>query len=1214
MVSKPRISIETFLERIKSKDVKAVRQQLNSIAKSAKATDTSLPGFGKALPDISKYSTALATNNRAMAIGALRSRVARNELNTFSQALKSGSLLIKDMLTPVGLLNTSLNIMISRFGSMIIIFGAVQKFQQFRQELIRTAEEFDTATRRLEGIVRPTFGSVEGAVQSLRLKMLLFAQDFGESIDQISNSMFFLASAGRTHAQILSEIDAVQKLSIATSKEMGASINENKKIVEVFAGLMNVYGERINDANTQQAKATQLASVLFEAFRSQQILIDELATGLGFAAAQASAMNISSSELIASLAVLNTGLIKGSKAGTSYTNMLRDIIKNQQKLREEFDFDVQDVIERGFRLTDTLILKVNRDLKDTSQRTELMITLMDLFNIRGSRALLSLAIQYENLVLIQDRFTDSQKDFNDAVDANVNSLKSQKQRFENISDIAKIFYEVASTGGRSYADVQKLVNDELKEALKTWGKLAIVIGTINSLTFKVAESTPAWIKVLMGEGNERDFKKVFEDISSFMGIFLGETEGLAESGKNLGLVWRFVFGEIDAAQFAFEAAQSGLNETTDSIDATEKSLGSFKKTLDSYIKTLNSSVVITDNFGRRLGFLPANMIQLTDGLDDIGEALSRFGVFAKGRAFDGATQNIADNFKFITDNAEIAREVIDDKFLSGIEKAFVDTDEEIGRLLENTSTKFDQQISELLDLKSELDKVMKEKPELDALELASNTISNIFADLAKKRDEALRAGEITTQEDEILKQLFNRVIVLMQSHFAERSSVRKEELQTQRSLMMDSQNRELKELRRFLSLRNVEINDADARLFKGRVEAIKTIGFVPTISVEGEKRITQEQEAVITNANERITNFLKENLQIRLGESSRVIGIIQSLEGKSAAQIVEVWADSFKSVDDLTKHQLNQILKLAKDFEPKLKSIIEEELAVERFESIRAIREKFASDIKEFEDQILAIETGALEDRREKIKAESDEVMRLQDLIRDRYLQAEALIIQKNKELDQEVTKETKQRLAELKRELQELIDKLRDLMGVAEKRTRAAFENMINITNALIKTLGTLSKIIDDVNTLIGDDNTSSINKSLKATAAMIQGVQQLIVVYQSFKRTLDIVGDGLAATAAKINLVLGVIGVFLSVAAIVADSLRSEEETRNQLQQEFLSGLQAKSITPDYGQARITQIRVSLNPIFQFLDARQLTDARQRELAEVLVDDIIELTKSRG
>jgi hypothetical protein len=62
---------------------------------------------------------------------------------------------------------------------------------------------------------------------------------------------------------------------------------------------------------------------MFAAFRTQQILLDELAVGLSFAASQAKVSGISIEELIASIAVLNTNLVKGSKAGTSYANAIK---------------------------------------------------------------------------------------------------------------------------------------------------------------------------------------------------------------------------------------------------------------------------------------------------------------------------------------------------------------------------------------------------------------------------------------------------------------------------------------------------------------------------------------------------------------------------------------------------------------------------------------------------------------------------------------------------------------------------------------------------------------------------------------------------------------------------------------------------------------------------------------------------------------------------
>jgi len=365
LVQKPSITIQTFLAKIRQQDIATVKKQLNNLKKSTKNLDF-IDGQ-RVSTSINKIEAAMASGNRQLAITATRARLARNELNNFSDALRLGKVALRDMISPVGALNTVLNIMTSRFGSMIIIFGVVTALRRLARQVSETTETFDTATRRLEGIVVPAFGSVEDAIISLQFKMLRFSLDFGVSIDQISNSMFFLASAGRNHAQILNEVDAVQKLTLATSKEMGASMNENKLIVEVFAGIMNIYGEAVNDANTEQARAAKLASDVFQAFKTQQILIEELAVGLSFASAQTRAMGISSTELIAILAVLNTGMVKGSKAGTSLANALRDALKSSAKLRENFGVDVAD-LERGFTFTETFVDKLNQELKTTNDK------------------------------------------------------------------------------------------------------------------------------------------------------------------------------------------------------------------------------------------------------------------------------------------------------------------------------------------------------------------------------------------------------------------------------------------------------------------------------------------------------------------------------------------------------------------------------------------------------------------------------------------------------------------------------------------------------------------------------------------------------------------------------------------------------------------------------------------------------------------------------
>ena len=105
----PRITIETLLERIKPSDIANIEKQLKSVSSSVKKSSGEL---GRS--DLLKVPVQqLEKLNRSQKAYAANVRIATRQVDSWREAMKLGSIVIRDMFTKVGALNAALNILIS---------------------------------------------------------------------------------------------------------------------------------------------------------------------------------------------------------------------------------------------------------------------------------------------------------------------------------------------------------------------------------------------------------------------------------------------------------------------------------------------------------------------------------------------------------------------------------------------------------------------------------------------------------------------------------------------------------------------------------------------------------------------------------------------------------------------------------------------------------------------------------------------------------------------------------------------------------------------------------------------------------------------------------------------------------------------------------------------------------------------------------------------
>lgn len=443
----PRITIEVFLERAKAENLGNIQKQIQDLSKKTQESTTYNKEWAMSIPTQRLYNLKkeLGPAARGMQIYAAKTRIATMQMNNFKDGARLMGIVLKDSVTLVGFMNNVMNIFISRFGTMILAFGIFRKTSEAINHAKESWLKLDTAVRKVSSIVISSTGNMVEATRLLSRQMVQFGLQYGVTLEQMSDTQFFLASAGLKSNEVFAAFASTMKLVVAASKDLQATAEENKKVVEIMAGLYNVYGRTLEGFNNEQEKTLYIAGLLFRTFKTQQILLSELAVGLSFAASQAKVSGISIEELVGTIGVLNSNLVKGSKAGTSYANAIRDATRNAGKLKLLFDIDIRG-IGKDFSFLEDVIKPLNKQFKETGVGFTELTNLMEVWNVRGLRSVVVMVDQYDRLREVIDDMGKGVGNLNEAFINVTESYKLQKQLTANIKTILGAAFSVAITG------------------------------------------------------------------------------------------------------------------------------------------------------------------------------------------------------------------------------------------------------------------------------------------------------------------------------------------------------------------------------------------------------------------------------------------------------------------------------------------------------------------------------------------------------------------------------------------------------------------------------------------------------------------------------------------------------------------------------------------------------------------------------------------------
>ena len=1179
----PRITIEVFLERTKGTNIAEFQKQLDKMsAKTEKATKYNNE-WAMSLPTkrLAGLTKELGPSARGIQIYAAKTRIATMQMNTFKDGLRLMGIVLKDSVTLVGFMNNVMNIFISRFGTMILAFGIFRKTSEAIEHAKESWLKLDTAIRKVSSIVISSTGDMGEATRLLSRQMVQFGLQVGVTFEQMSDTMFFLASAGLKSNQVFNAFVSTMKLVVAASKDLQATAEENKKVVEIMAGLYNVYGETLGRFNDEQEKTLYIAGLLFRTFKTQQILLSELAVGLSFAASQAKVSGISLEELVATIGVLNSNLIKGSKAGTSYANAIRDATKNAGKLKLLFDIDIRG-IGKDFSFLRDVIGPLKEQFIETGVGFAELTNLMEVWNVRGLRSVVVLIDKYEHLKQVIDDMGKGVGNLNEAFINVAESYKLQRQLTENIKTILGAAFSVAITGGKNLTNSQKEWNKVLKDSIPflmaimfTLGEIVWFINTIVRVFFRVVD-TLALILFTINQIGE-----------ALLQWGPRGTAGIIEAFENLwerGIKpWaRRVKGTLQGIErdaggmvrFAEILSQPDLKDVADDLTSIEKKAGGISKAFG------NVRSASKEAFGVMNDILKEHIVIF----DTYKQEIVDFGFDSRvelERLFKVLTYVNGNLTKFGQEIDNLSPQVVEamqGSFLKWIDY-FTDLGKGYNSLNELSKTFHVQETNRLKD-------------RLKSQDLAFKNTMEMMRFQAKEE----LAGAVYPVEMQQLWNLKRRVAAA-------------KDLKTRLQLMRDFGNDAIIIIQGQLKDISAEFQ-RETQLFGDMLAGKLRFGFdlskIDKLTIDDFIQIPDEFEA----------EFGLEKLSVRLKEIEPIIR--NALKGVGEAGLEELR----NSVDEFGEVSVNFTKKQKEFYIKALRESIEPTRAIIR----RLYRERQEEALNSFKKTIEKY-PAAVKDGYEKAKAEI-----LKAVAGGETPDVEAAFAG----LDPAVQKQIRADLDFTVTIMRDLSTELLKAYDIIDKETISAFlrdmglesDELTEKNKALDASIRKLQfemdswaniaeragSIMSDLAFIIGNEFSEGVQQAIDSIDLISNSVAQFIdelgrLQVAQKQATFDWV------SFAAIDPVLGIIAAGASlIRGLISIFRKQKEDALKPLSEEILPEDVTRRIAPDFGQARVINQRITLTPIFQFLEASQLSAAQQRNLAFVIFDELRELQQAEG
>lgn len=258
-------------------------------------------------------------------------------------------------------------------GLRSAITSTIKDMLQLEQQIYRAI----SASRFERGGAIPSGDEVRQLKDVYTRELWGLIRDTSIQITSTGEALYFLSTAGLTTREALSALSPVIDLTVAAFGNL-------EEISRLVASSYNVFSNQLQGFTDTQEKMEYITDVIAYAYRNQQIELSELSSAMEFSAQISGVMNVEFKDLVGTLGFLSTGLLRGSKGGTSLFNALLQIADKSDTLRDKLGivFDSSKPLDYV-----DLMTQLHNRFGDNTLSLEDMNVLFDIFGRRGGRAI-----------------------------------------------------------------------------------------------------------------------------------------------------------------------------------------------------------------------------------------------------------------------------------------------------------------------------------------------------------------------------------------------------------------------------------------------------------------------------------------------------------------------------------------------------------------------------------------------------------------------------------------------------------------------------------------------------------------------------------------------------------------------------------------------------------------------------------------------------------
>lgn len=228
---------------------------------------------------------------------------------------------------------------------------------------------------------------------ALTREAIRFTAQHLKTLQEYIKSFYYLTTAGLSWSTASQTISTAMKTSIALDED---AIQTTRTLTSLY----NVFGPTLTRARTPVEKMQKISAILTATFRQQDIEMADYNKAMTYVGALSKTAGVSLEVLVASLGVLGTHFVKGTKGGTALARAFARLLRYPERLARvtgyAFDPTKPLQFEQAIRLIGRELRSAALSSDEFGVSTRKAAEMIDLLGLRGIRVI-TLAENFEKL-------------------------------------------------------------------------------------------------------------------------------------------------------------------------------------------------------------------------------------------------------------------------------------------------------------------------------------------------------------------------------------------------------------------------------------------------------------------------------------------------------------------------------------------------------------------------------------------------------------------------------------------------------------------------------------------------------------------------------------------------------------------------------------------------------------------------------------------------